>query len=128
MLPDDVKPAMQGVAPAVIVTCALDGTPNTTVVSRVYYVDETHVALSHQFFSKTHKNVRENPNVIVFLSCPETYRTWVLRLRYDHSETEGPVFDDMDMQIEAIASLTGMSGIFQLKAADIYEVQSVESF
>lgn len=124
MLSDDVKPAMQGISPAVIVTCALDGTPNTTVVSRVYYVDETHVALSHQFFSKTHKNVRENPNVIVFLSCPETYRTWVLRLRYDHSETEGPTFDDMDMQIEAIASLTGMSGIFNLKAADIYEVQS----
>jgi hypothetical protein len=51
---------------------------------------------------------------------------WILDIEYDHSETEGSIFDEMDMQIEAIASMTGMSGIFKLRAADIYRVRSCE--
>ena len=125
VLPEEIKPAMQGVLPSLIVTCALDGTPNTTVISQVYYVDETHVALSHQFFNKTYRNVRENPNVVAVVASAETCATWALRLLFNHSETEGPIFDEMDMQIEAIASMTGMTGIFKLKAADIYEVKEV---
>jgi len=31
----------------------------------------------------------------------------------------------MDMQIEAIASIVGMKGIFKLRAADIFRVRSV---
>jgi hypothetical protein len=50
----------------------------------------------------------------------------MLGIRYLHSETEGPVFDQMDMQLEAIASMSGMSDVFKLKAADIYEVESVQ--
>ncbi|MGH7960759.1 MAG: pyridoxamine 5'-phosphate oxidase family protein [Candidatus Binatia bacterium] len=125
MLPDEIKPAMQGVIPSHVVTCALDGTPNATVVSQVYYVDPDHVALSHQFFSKTTKNVRENPRALASVLNPETFETWDLEIEYDHSETSGPVFDTMDMQLEAFASMTGMKGIFKLKAADIYRVISV---
>ncbi|MGH8007625.1 MAG: pyridoxamine 5'-phosphate oxidase family protein [Candidatus Binatia bacterium] len=125
MLPDEIKPAMQGVIPSHVVTCALDGTPNATVVSQVYYVDPDHVALSHQFFSKTTKNVRENPRALASVLNPETFETWDLEIEYDHSETSGPVFDTMDMQLEAIASMTGMKGIFKLKAAVIYRVISV---
>jgi hypothetical protein len=124
ILPDEIKPAMQGVIPSQVATCALDGTPNVTVVSQVYYVDSDHVALSYQFFSKTIKNIRENPRALAWVISPETFESWDLEIEYDHSETEGPVFDAMDMQIEAIASMTGMKGIFKLKAADIYQVIS----
>jgi hypothetical protein len=37
----------------------------------------------------------------------------------------GPIFDAMDMQFEAIASIVGLKGIFKLKSADIYRVVSV---
>jgi len=125
-LPEEIRPALDNGVPCLMVTCSADGTPNATVISQVYYVDETRVALSFQFFSKTIKNVRENPQATIILNDIKNGRRWMLRVRYDHSETEGPIFDQMDMRIEAIASASGMSGIFKLKAADIYEVKTVE--
>ena len=125
VLPNEIKPAMQGVVPSHVATCSLDGTPNITTVSQVYYVDPDHVALSYQFFSKTIKNIRENPRALAWVINPETFESWDLEIEYDHSETSGSVFDAMDMQIEAIASMTGMKGIFKLRAADIYRVISV---
>src|SRR5690349_14446373 len=124
ILPDEIKPAMQGVLPAHVVTCALDGTPYSMVVSQLYYVHPDHVALSYQFFSKTIKNIRENPRALASIINPETFESWDLEIEYEHSETSGPVFDTMDMQLEAIASMTGMKGIFKLRAADIYRVIS----
>jgi uncharacterized protein len=124
ILPDEIKPALQGVIPSHVVTCSLDGTPNITVISQVYYVDPDHVALSHQFFSKTTKNIRENPRALTWVINPETFQSWDLEVEYDHSETSGLIFDAMDMQIEAIASMTGMKGIFKLRAADIFRVLS----
>ena len=126
VLPDETKPAMQGVIPSTVATCSIDGTPNATVISQVYYVDPDHVALSYQFFNKTIKNVRENPRALVWVMNPATFESWDLELEYERSETSGPVFDAMDMQIEAIASMTGMKGIFKLHAADIYRVISAK--
>jgi uncharacterized protein len=122
ILPDEIKPAMQGVIPSHVVTCSRDGIPNATAISQVYYVDADHVALSHQFFNKTTRNVRENPRALVWVISPETFENWDLEVEYDHSETEGPVFETMDMQIEAIASMVGLKGIFKLRSADIYRV------
>lgn len=124
-LPDAIKSAMEGVIPSHVVTCSRDGTPNASALSQVYYVDEQHVALSHQFFNKTVQNVSENPRAVVWLVSPDTFDEWDLELEFDHAETSGPVFDALDMQIEAIASLVGLKGIFKLKSADIYRVVSV---
>ena len=125
-LPDDIRPVMQNGLPAIVVTCSADGIPNTTIISQAYFVNPTHVALSFQFFNKTIRNVRENPHACVALNDLEGNTKWILDVQYDHSETEGSIFDEMDMQIEAIASATGMSGIFKLRAADIYRVKSVK--
>ena len=125
-LPPEIRSVLDNGVPAVMVTCSAAGVPNVTVISQVYHVDDTHVALSFQFFSKTIRNVRENPRAYVCVSDIEGFAHWELQLEFQRSETEGPIFDAMDMQIEAIASMTGMSGIFKLRAADIYRVLTVE--
>lgn len=124
-LPDEIRPVMENGIPLVLATCSRDGEPNVTVISQAYYVDPEHVALSYQFFSKTIRNVRENPQATLCLHDIWNSRRFVLDLRYDHSETDGPVFERMSLEIEAIASGTGMSGIFKLRSADIYRVTSV---
>ena len=125
-LHDEIRPVLENGIPAAMVTCSAAGVPNTTVISQVYYVDETHAALSFQFFNKTIRNVRENPRAHVTVQDITGFTLWILELEFERSETQGPIFDAMDMQIEAIASATGMSGVFKLRAADIYRVLSVE--
>jgi hypothetical protein len=125
-LPQEIRAVMDNGVPCILSTCSKDGVPNTTIISQAYHVDERHVALSFQFFSKTICNVRENPSASLCLVDIERGEHWLLDLEYDHSETDGPIFEQMDMQIEAIASISGMAGIFKLKAADIYRVRSVK--
>ena len=125
MLPDEIRPVLDNGVPLILATCSADGEPNTTIISQAYYVDPEHVALSFQFFSKTIRNVRENPHASLCLNDMDRKAYWLLELEYERSETEGPIFDEMEMQIEAIASVTGMTGVFKLKAADIYRVRRV---
>ena len=123
-LPDEIRPVLDNGVPSILATCSADGEPNATILSQAHYVDSEHVALSFQFFSKTIRNVRENPRACLCLNDIERRSYWLLDLEYERSETQGPIFEEMDMQIEAIASMGGMKGIFKLRAADIYRVLS----
>lgn len=121
----------QGVIPGVVASSDATGMPNVTYVSQVYLIDDQHVALSCQFFNKTRRNLDENPNTTVEIYDPVTMQAYRLRLRFLRSEKTGPLFDTMSMRIQAIASHTGMEGIFRLIAADIFEViraEKVEGF
>jgi putative methionine-R-sulfoxide reductase with GAF domain len=122
----DISSCFEGVIPAMMATCSLEGEPNVTEISQVHLVDERHVALSHQFFNKTQRNVRENPHATILVFAPVTYELYRLQLRLDHSESEGPLFDEMWARLQVIASHTGMLGVFKLRSADVYEVLSVE--
>lgn len=124
---ESLAPCWQGLIPATLYTCARDGTPNAAYLSHVDYVDASHVALSFQFFNKSRRNIAENPHAYVRVLDPDTGQGWGLRLRYQRSDTTGPVFDRMALRIEAIASYSGLKGVFKLLAADIYEVLRVES-
>ncbi len=121
-----MRSAMQGVVPSTLATCSAGGTPNVTYISQVFYVDDHHVALSWQFMNKTWRNLQENPRARVVITCPGTFSMWKLKLRFLEQQTEGPVFDQMDMQLMAIASMYHLEGLFSIKAALICEVLGIE--
>ncbi len=119
-------PALQGVVPSTLATCAKDGTPNVTYVSQVFYVDERHVALSFQFLNKTWRNLQENPVARAIITRPGNFFMWKLKLRYLETQTEGPVFDQMDMQMMAMVSTMKVKVDFQIKAALICRVEAID--
>ena len=112
--------------PAVIATCALDGTPNVSYISEVHYVDPEHVALSYQFFSKTRQNVLANPRATVVVIHPVTGGQYRLGVRYLRTEDSGPLFERMKAKLAGIASHSGMTGVFKLRGSDVYRVESLQ--
>ncbi|MFO0751543.1 MAG: GAF domain-containing protein [Myxococcota bacterium] len=122
---ESLTPCFQGIVPSWLYTSSLAGVPNASILSHVDYVDSRHVALSFQFFNKSRRNIAENPQAVVRVYDPDTFRAYRLALRFVRSETSGPIFESMHLRIEAIASYTGAKGVFRLIAADIYEVLSV---
>lgn len=126
MIPAEARASLEGVMPSLVATIASDGTPNIAYISQVWFVDETRVAISHQFFNKTMKNLGEVPLAMAQTFDPRTLDMWLLRLRHMESQREGAVFEQMEMQLEALGSMTGTTGLWHLKAAEIFEVEAVE--
>ena len=120
-----IRPALEGAVPAVIATCAQDGTPNVSYISEVHYVDPEHVALSFQFFSKTRQNVLENPRATLIVIHPDTGAQYRLAARYLRTEESGPLFECMKAKLAGIASHSGMTGVFRLRGSDVYRVDSI---
>jgi len=116
----------QGVTPCSVATCSGDGIPNITYLSQLFYVDSKHLAMSCQFFNKTRRNLDEHPYAAVQVYDPTCFEAYQINLKFVRSETSGPLFDSMSLRIDAIASHTGMAGIFKLLSADVCEVLSVE--
>jgi adenylate cyclase len=117
---------MDGVVPSTVATCDPDGTPNVSFVSQLHYVDESHVALSFQFFSKTRRNVLANPRAAVLALDPQTGIQYRFALEYLRTETEGPLFESMKAKLAGIASHEGMADVFRLQGSDLYRVLRVE--
>ncbi len=122
----EIAACFEGLIPAEIATASADGVPNVTHLSRVHMIDDERVALSNQFFSKTTRNLAENPNACVVVIDPTSYEGYRMMLVYERTERRGPVFERLRRDSDAIAALTGMAGIFKLRSADIYRVVELE--
>jgi adenylate cyclase len=116
----------EGAVPAIVATASAAGVPNITYLSAVRLVDDDHVALSNQFFSKTTRNLVENPRASVMVIDPVTYDEYRLTLVYERTERHGPVFERLRHDVDVAAAHQGMQGVFRLKSADIYRVLAVE--
>lgn len=120
---EDIPTCFEGIIPSPICTVSEDGVPNVTYLSVVQRIDETHVALSRQFFNKTDANTIVNPHAQVSVFEPTTGRMFKLDLVYERTETEGPRFERMRTNLDAVAAHEGMTNIFTLRGTDICRVE-----
>jgi len=119
---ESILSCFEGVIPSPFATCSLDGTPNITYMSIVQYLDSDRVALSRQFFNKTRANLDANPKAQVLVVEPESFQQYRLDLQYVHTESEGPIFEAMKANLDAVASQQGMGDVFRLRGVDIHQV------
>jgi adenylate cyclase len=125
---ESIRNCLRGVIPSQITTCSVDGVPNVTTLSIVHYVDSERVALTRQFFNKTSANLRENPWAQIVVVDPSTADQYLLDTQFLYTETEGATFDAVEANLDAIASQTGMTGIFKLRGVDIHRVVECVAF
>jgi hypothetical protein len=122
----DLTRCFEGAIPAIVATASANGVPNVTYLSRVRMVDGERVALSNQFFSKTTRNLAENPRASVLLADPVTYDQYRLAVVYERTDHRGKVFELLHADVAAVAVMHGMEDVFKLRGADIYRVLFID--
>ncbi|HEY5798965.1 MAG TPA: GAF domain-containing protein [Burkholderiaceae bacterium] len=123
---ETIRECFEGVIPATMATCSVDGVPNISYLSQIQYVDDGHLALTYQFFNKTRQNILANPYARLMVISPVTGGQYRLTVRYMHTETAGPLFEKMKAKLAGIASQVGMESVFRLLGADLYQVIDIE--
>ncbi len=122
---DDLGACFEGVIPSIIATTAADGTPNISYLSHVARIDDRHVALSNQFFSKTAANLRANPRAALLVVDALTGLQYRLDVIYLHAVTEGALFERMAADLRATSAQVGMAAVMRLRGVDIYRVEAI---
>lgn len=118
----DIRACFEGVIPSIVATLDADGLPNVSYLSHVHYVDEAHVALSNQFFSKTAANVRATGMASVLVVDGRSGRQFLLDLTHVDSVEAGPLFERMAVQLAAV-SHPGVAEAMALRSAEVYRVE-----
>ena len=124
MIPETMKPALMGVVPATLITCSKEGIPNITNISRVWYVDEQHVAVANHMLKKSVQNLKENPNAFIRTTDPTNFSTWELELEYVGSRTDGEIFSEMRKQYEVISMMIESKMPLTVSFAEMFNVVS----
>lgn len=121
----DVRRLLEGVIPPAMCSVAADGMPHVNYLSHAEYIDDEHVALTYQFLNRARANVLATGRVALSVEDPITGVSVLLQLRYERTDTEGPVFERLRAKLAGIAAQTGMEKVFHLRGADVYRVESL---
>lgn len=119
-----IRDCFEGVIPSVVATLDAEGVPNVSYLSQVYLVDDDHVALSNQFFSKTAENVRATGRATIIVVSGRSGAQYRLDLVHEASLTTGDLFDRMAAQLSAIGTQQGAGEIMKLRSAELYRVEA----
>lgn len=123
----DLVDCFEGVIPSIMATVDAQGVPNVSYLSQVWMVDDEHVALSNQFFSKTAANVAATGIAGLIVVDGRTGDQYAMELAFEAAMAEGELFERMSAQLQAISSQHGMDSVMALKSADVYRVVSCEA-
>lgn len=118
-----IRDCFEGVVPSIIATLDRDGIPNVSYLSQVHFVDDEHVALSNQFFSKTARNVEQTGLATVLVVDGRTGVQYELDLAFDHAVQSGETFERIEAHIQAAVARHGADAPWGLRSADIYRVR-----
>jgi adenylate cyclase len=121
----DLQACFEGVIPSIIATASQDGIPNISYLSHVALVDDDHVALSDQFFSKTAANIRANNNAVVMLVDPRDGNQYRLSVIFEGALDSGALFETMAAELRASSAQLGMADVMRLRGVHLYRVASV---
>jgi adenylate cyclase len=121
----EILACLECLIPISIASVSPAGVPNVTWISIVHRLDETHVGLSRQFFHKTQENFEANPHLQLLVIHPVTGQQYQINLDHESTETDGPRYDWMRTQLEALASQSGMAKVFRLLGLDVCRVTSI---
>jgi len=127
LITSEIQNALQGIVPSVMATASASGVPNLTYISQAHFVDDEHLAISWQFFNKTWRNIQENPNCSVVVTAPQNWAMWKINLRFEELLKEGELFDEMEIALEAIATMQGATDVFKLAAILLCKIESIET-
>jgi adenylate cyclase len=124
---EDLHGCFEGVIPSIIATASAEGTPNISYLSHVARVDETHIALSNQFFAKTAANIRANPRATLLLVDGNDGSQYALDIEFERSIETGPLFEHIALQLRASSAQVGMADVMRLRSADLFLVHSIRA-
>ncbi|TDF97082.1 LuxR C-terminal-related transcriptional regulator [Paenibacillus piri] len=124
MLPPEIMRAFKGMFPSTIVTVSRDDIPNIANLTRVWPVDNEHIAIANQFLNKTLINLNENPLAMLKMADPNDLLHWELELRYIRFEAEGPLYTRVQHDLQAVYWMAGAPDSVPLRSVLLFQVLS----